>query len=532
MQKTRRLVALACLAAASAVTPFGPARAAACAALASIPLPHAKVVSAIEVPAGAFVPPGARGARGDRGTRGARGTGAPGTAASAYRALPAFCRVSASSRPTADSDIRMEVWLPLEHWNGKFQGVGNGGLGGVISYSALAEALAHGYAAASTDTGHTGTFAMGAWAFGHPEKVVDFGYRAVHEMTADGKAITAAFYGSAPSHSYWNGCSEGGNQALSEAQRFPQDYDGILAGAPANFVTHLQMGGDWISQAIHEDPATFVPAEKLPALNHAVLEACDALDGLGDGVLEDPRRCHFDLKRLKCRGADAPNCLTAAQIDGLEKVYGGARNRRTGAQLFPGYQFGGELGWTPWIVGTRVPPRNLQHSIADAFFKYLVFGNPEWKWQSFDFDKDVALTDRKLANIVNATSPDLSAFKARGGKLIQYHGWSDPAISPVNSINYYESVQARMGDTRGFYRLYMIPGMSHCAGGTGTDRFDKVGTLARWVEHGTAPDRIVAARIVSGNVVRTRPLCPYPKVAKWKGSGSTDDAANFACGSE
>jgi feruloyl esterase len=348
-------------------------------------------------------------------------------------------------------------------------------------------------------------------------------------MTIQAKAITHAFYREVPKRSYWNGCSEGGNQGLSEAQRYPGDYDGIVAGAPANYLTHLQMGGNWISQAIHQDPASFLPANKMPALHRAVVEACDALDGVKDGVLEDPRLCHINLKALECKSIDNDQCLTAAQITGLEQVYAGAHNRRTGAPVFPGYMHGGELDWPLWIAGTDVPPRNLQHGIQEAFFKYFVFENPEWKWESFDFDRDIEATDRKLAGIVNATNPDLTAFKARGGKLIQYHGWSDAAISPLNSVSYYESVRARMGDTTNFYRLFMVPGMGHCARGDGPDQFDKVGTLAQWVEKGIAPDQIVAAQKVDGRIVRTRPLCPYGKAARWKGSGSTDDAGNFTC---
>jgi feruloyl esterase len=506
------------------------AHGASCEQLLSLALPHATITAAARVAARAF---SLSSARPGAATATTRGSGA----ASPFGDLPAFCRVSGTSKPTADSDIRFEVWLPLEGWNGKFQGVGNGGLAGAISYSALAQALSQGYAAGSTDTGHTGTSVSGEWALGHPERIVDFGHRAVHEMTVQAKAITTAFYGDAPRHSYWNGCSEGGNQALSEAQRYPQDYDGILAGAPANDWTHLQMGGNWISQAIHEDPATFVPTTAMPALHRSVLAACDALDGIHDGVIEDPRRCRVDLEALKCRSggkpsAAEPDCLTAAQISGLAKVYGGARNRRTGELIFPGYLPGGELGWRAWIVGTDVPPRNAQHLIQEGFFKYLVFAQPEWRWQSFDFDRDVTFTDRKLAGIVNATNPDLTAFKARGGKLIQYHGWGDPAISPLSSIRYFESVQSRMGDTSGFYRLFMIPGMGHCGGGDGTDQFDKIGTLARWVEDGIPPDRILASHREAGRIVRTRPLCPYGKIARWKGSGSTDDAENFTCAAE
>jgi feruloyl esterase len=501
----------------AAIGVSGGVHAATCEELARVALPGTSITSTAVVAAGAFSLPMA---------------GPPGMPPPSFSTLPAFCRVSAISRPTADSDIRFEVWLPVAHWNGKFQGVGNGGLGGMISYPALAEALGHGYASASTDTGHSGMFAAGEWALHHPEKVIDFGHRAVHEMTVQSKALVATFYGEAARHSYWNGCSEGGNQGLSEAQRYPQDYDGIVAGAPANFFTHLQMGGNWISQAIHRDPTSFVPAGKMAAVHRAVLEACDALDGVKDGVLEDPRRCAVNLKALQCKGADGNECLTEPQIAGLGKVYAGARKPSTGEQIFPGYMAGGELEWQQWIVGTDVPPRDLQHLIQEAFFKYLAFENPQWQWQSFDFDKDVASVDGKLAPILNATNPDLAGFKARGGKIVQYHGWSDAAISPLNSIGYFNSVQAKMGDTSGFYRLFMVPGMGHCAGGEGTDAFDKVGTLERWVEQGIAPDQIVASRAAPGEASRTRPLCPYGKVARWKGSGNTDDSINFACVAE
>ena len=504
----------ACALLAAVLGSTGRAHAGTCEELAHLLLPHTTITSTTVVPAGAFSAPI---------------PAPPGMPPPSFGALPAFCRVSATSRASADSEIRFEVWLPAAHWNGKLQGVGNGGLGGGISYGALGEALAHGYVTASTDTGHTGTFATAEWALGHPEKVIDFGHRAVPEMTMQAKAILRAFYGAPARHSYWNGCSEGGHQGLSEAQRYPQDYDGILAGAPANFFTHLQMGGNWISQSVHREPASFVPAAKMALVHRAVLKACDALDGVKDGVLEDPRRCAIDLKALQCHGADSDQCLTAPQIAGLEKVYGGARSPDTGAQVFPGYMPGGELDWPLWIVGTDVPARNLQHLIQDAFFKYVVFENPEWQWQSFDFGKDVVFTDRKLASVLNATDADLGAFKASRGKLVQYHGWSDAAISPLNSVNYFKSVQAKMGDTSGFYRLFMVPGMSHCAGGEGTDVFDKVGTLERWVEEGIAPEQIIASRSVSGKVTRTRPLCPYGKVARWKGSGDTDDASNFTC---
>ncbi len=437
--------------------------------------------------------------------------------------LPAHCSITGSIHPSSDSDIEFEVWLPVK-WNGRFEAVGNGGLAGAISTQAMTEALRDGYATASTDTGHKGTPITGDWALGHPEKIIDFGYRAVHLLTVQAKALIYKYYGTAPRYSYWNGCSEGGGQALSEAQRFPGDYNGIIAGAPANYLVHLQAGGNWISQAIHIDPATFIPADKLPSISAAVLAQCDAADGVKDGVIEDPRTCHFDPSVLECKGADSSSCLTESQIEGLKKVYAGAKNQRTGEQVFPGYMRGSEILWGFWIAGTEVPPGDFQHAIMAAFFANFVFDDPHWDWKSFDFDKDVAFADKKIGAIVNQINPDLSAFRMHGGKLLQYHGWSDPAISPLNSVDYFESVQKKMGDTQSFYRLFMAPGMGHCAGGPGPNTFDKMTVIVDWVEHGKAPNRIVASR-----PGRTRPLCAYPEVAKYKGTGSIDDAANFVC---
>lgn len=495
--------------------------ASACAALSDLKLRDATVTLAHWTPAGTFNP---RVAVSAAAVSAANAT-AP-SAAGPQLNVPEFCRVGATLTPSRDSEIRIEVWLPAPaSWNGRFQGVGNGGLAGSIMYAPLSEALNAGYATASTDTGHTGTASSGEWALGHPEKVVDFGYRAVHEMTVAAKDIIKTYYDREARRSYWNGCSEGGNQALSEAQRFPGDYDGILAGAPANYMTRLQTAGNWISQAIHRDPATFVAADKLPLLNRAVLAACDVKDGVVDGVLNDPRTCDYDIAKLRCTSTDSAECLTDAQIDGLKKVYAGPRDA-SGRKLFPGHMLGSELDWATWIAGTGSPPGNLQHLIQDGFFKHLVFENPQWDWRTFDFAKDVDFADMKVGRAVNQIAPDLSAFKKRGGKLIQYHGWYDPAIAPGNSIDYFESVQSKLGDTSDFYRLFMIPGMNHCRGGPGAVEFDKMAAITRWVEEGVAPEVIVATSLKRDF---TRPLCSYPKVAKYKGSGDVKDAESFVC---
>ncbi len=449
--------------------------------------------------------------------------------------LPAFCRVAGEIKPTKDSDIKFEVWMPAADWNGKFMGVGNGGWSGEIWYPEMGEALRRGYASASTDTGHEGSMGDASFALGHPEKVIDFGYRAVHEMTVKAKAIIAVYYGESLKHSYWNGCSSGGKQGLKEAQRFPRDYDGIIAGAPANFWTHLIVSGIWMADATRKNPAAYIPKEKLPLLHKAVLDTCDALDGVKDGVLENPKRCHFDPKVLQCKDAEGPNCLTSAQVEAARKIYAGPKNPRTGEQIFPGLEPGSEGGWD-FFAGGPEPP------IVASHFKYLVFKNPNWDFRSLNFDRDVALADKLDNGLIAAIDPNLKEFFAQGGKLFLYHGWSDGGIAPQNTINYYNTVVAIMGGpdkVQDSMRLFMAPGMDHCYDGDGPFDFDTIATLEQWVEKGKAPERIVAAHLPIGpggqapaKPDRTRPLCPYPQVAKYKGSGSTDDASNFVCAKE
>lgn len=443
----------------------------------------------------------------------------------AFKRLPAFCRVAATLKPTSDSDIKMEIWTPVSGWNGKFLAVGNGGLEGVISYADMGVALARGYAVASTNSGHDGRFDDASFASGHPERLIDFGYRAVHEMTAKAKAIIAAYYGNAPKRSYWNGCSTGGRQALMEAQRFPADFDGLIAGAPANYLTHLLAQSLWIAQAVHKDDASYIPPNKYALIHNAVLDACDTLDGVKDGVLEDPTRCKFDPKVLECKGPDTPACLTSPQVEATRKIYTAATNPRTKQQIFPPLEPGSELGWA-----FKAGPQ--PSSIAISYWRYVVFKNPHWDYKTFNFDSDVALGDRIENANENAINPDLKSFFGHGGKLLQYHGWSDPAISPGNSINYYKSVLDTMGGASKVnesYRLFMVPGMAHCGGGDGPDQLDPITALEQWVEKSKVPDQIIASRVREGKTERTRPLCPYPKVATYKGTGSTDDAANFSC---
>jgi feruloyl esterase len=440
--------------------------------------------------------------------------------------LPAHCRVAALLTPSTDSHIEMELWLPLSDWNGKFEAVGNGGWAGSINFGGMASALREAYATASTDTGHKSAETPGgSFALGHPEKLVDYGYRAIHEMTMKSKAIITAFYGRDPRLSYWNGCSNGGRQGLMEAQRYPADFAGIVAGAPAANWTGRALQSLWVAQAAHKEEASYIPPAKYSLLHSAVLQACDALDGVKDGILEDPVRCKFDPGVLRCQDADGPSCLTAAQVEAARKIYTPAAFPVTNHEFYPGLEPGSEMGWA-----TYAGPRPF--AIGEDHFKFVVFRNPSWDYRTLNPDTDVPLAERVDNGTINALNPDLRAFFAQGGKLLQYHGWSDPQIPPLHSVKYYTSVVNSMGgpgQVQESYRLFMVPGMQHCGGGPGPDQFNAMGALERWREQGVAPDQIVASHVTGNRVDMTRPLCPYPQVARYKGVGSTNDAANFMC---
>lgn len=486
------------------MTAASPATAATCEELASLKLPDTTITMAQSVAAGAFTQPGGRGG------------------AAQFSDLPAFCRVAATLAPTKESDIRIEVWLPASGWNGKFQAVGNGGWNGNIDTNALANGLRRGYATASTDTGHQG--GGGPW-MQNREKVVDYGHRAVHEMTAKAKAIVNQFYGAAPRFSYFNGCSAGGRQGLIAAQRYPDDFDGIVAGAPALNATGRASFAMWIAQQVHKDEASFVPASKFPAIHEAVLQACDALDGATDRLVSDPKACKFDPQVMACKAGDAESCLTPAQVQSVRTMYQPLVNPRTKEQIFPGLAYGSELGWNTF-AGQQ------PFGIAAQMFQFMVFNDPKWDYKTLNFDSHMAMVAKAEAGQIDAKSTDLKAFIAGGGKLIQYHGWADPQIVAASSTEYYDRVLRAMGGFQGVrnnYRLFMVPGMAHCGGGTGTSSFDMLAALEQWVENGKAPDSIPASRVVQGKTDRTRPLCPYPQMATYTGSGSIDDAANFVC---
>jgi feruloyl esterase len=480
-----------------------PVMAAPCETLSTLKLTDTTITLAQAVAAGAF-------------TAGGGGRGG----ANQYANLPAFCRVAATIRPTSDSEIKIEVWMPASGWNGKFQGVGNGAWQGSIGTAALATALRRGYATASTDTGHEGGSA--SFALGHPEKLIDFGYRAIHEMTVKGKAITTAFYDNkAPQYSYFVGCSAGGKQAIKAVQMFPADYDGVVAGSPGVNWSGRALQTVWVGQAVAEAP---IPQAKFAAINSAAVAACDMIDGVKDGVIENPRQCKFDPVVLQCSAADSNTCLTAPQVQTARRIYANVTNSRTKQSHVAGLSPGSELGWNTMAGAQPFGP-------GVDLFKYIVFSDPNWDFKTLNWDSHIDMT-LKASKDMDAMDPNLKPFFDRGGKIVSYHGWSDPQISPGSTVDYYQTVLDRMGGASKVhenYRLFMVPGMNHCGGGTGTDQFDMLASLENWVEKKQTPASVPASRVANGQTVRTRPLCPYPQTAVYKGAGSTDDAANFAC---
>ncbi len=496
-----------------------PARAVDCATLTTLTLPDTTIVTAETIAGGFFAPP-----YGDPTSK-----------------LPSICRVAGLLHPTPDSHIKFEVWLPETGWNQKLIGTGNGGFGGTIYYTQIAGAVRRGYASFGSDSGHEADAQDASWAYHHPEKVVDYGYRALHLTTERAKAILAAYYGSAAHESYFDSCSDGGREALMEAQRYPEDYDGILAGAPANYWTHLLGAGLEPAKQLAADPAAYISSMKLPAITAAVLAACDQEDGLKDGILADPRTCHFDPAAMLCKSGDSLSCLTAPQVKWLKTIYSGGHDSH-GKLVFPGLMPGDEAGaWKDWLIGEAPGGNNYLQN----YFRYMVLDEPAWNALTADLDASVKASDAKLARVLNSTDPDLSKFAAHGGKLIVYHGWNDPAISPLNTISYYESVGAKMGAEKqaSFMRLYMVAGMEHCAGGPGASAFGQLGipsakgpafgaftALEDWVEKGKAPAEVIATKYAGpGKVALTRPICPYPQSVKYNGTGDANDAGSFAC---
>ncbi|MDE2251440.1 MAG: tannase/feruloyl esterase family alpha/beta hydrolase [Gammaproteobacteria bacterium] len=459
----------------------------------------------------------------------------------AVAGAPPYCRVGFTLRPTRDSNIRSELWLPPPaRWNGRFQGVGNGGLAGEIPRAALEAGLARGYATAATDTGHDNAAGVGRFAQGHPEKIIDYGHRAIHLTAVAGQAITAAYYGRKPRHNYFVGCSQGGQEALMEAQRYPRDYDGIVAGDPDYNQTHHEVGAHlWVVATLYGDPASRLGAAQAQLVGEAVNRACDALDGVRDGVLEDPRRCEFDPVALQCGAAPVRACLSAAQVQAVRRLWAGP-DAAAGAGYYPGLERGGEAQlWGGWIVAPT-PAENTHGALGLPFFRYFVDGDPAWDFRRFDFHAAPPRIDALLAGALDAVDPDLRPFQRGGGKLLHYHGYSDPDVPPRASIEYHDRVHAlarargEEAAVDGYYRLFMVPGMGHCGGGPGPNTFDMLTALERWRERGIAPQRILATKFQDDDprraLLRTRPLCPYPRTAQYRGRGSSDEAGSFRCG--
>lgn len=473
--------------------------------------------------------------------------------------VPEHCRVRATIRPTPQSEIRFEVWMPASGWNGRLQGIGNGGYAGTINTIPLAHAVRRGYAAVSTDTGHVGDGESAAWAKDQPEKLIDFGHRAIHLMTVNAKSIIEAYYGERPRRAYFAGCSNGGRQALMSVQRYPEDYDGVIAGAPAYDWSGLMLGFIWNSQAQLATPESFIPAEKAAAIQAAVNAQCDHLDGVVDGIVGAPLSCRFDPHRLLCQDDEREDCLTRPQIETLQRILDGPRTR-SGEQIFPGFTPGAEVGvlpgsgWDGWILGEQ-PGEALQSRFALTTMRNIVMGKDAWSFDAFDFERDVAEVRRKLDPVLSATDPDLSRFAARGGKLILFHGWADAAIPPLSTIRYYERVIAAMGEDKAAatVRLFMVPGLQHCFPGVGPwsvgghtaaaqprdPGSDLSAALELWVEEGVAPESVRAVEpsdILSGlfeptssGIKSSALLCAYPKRAKWNGVGNPRDASTYEC---
>ncbi len=513
-----RLFLAALLTALSLSTVF----AANCEGLATLSLPNTQITAAKSVPAGSFTPPGAR---------------------AAVENLPAFCQIHGILKPTGASLIHFEVWMPLDKWNGRLEVAGNGGLAGTISYGPMGTALRQGYAAASTDTGHTAQEPH-TW-LENRERLIDYAHRALHLTAVAAKEIVNTYYLSPARYSYYIGCSTGGKQGLIEAQRYPADFDGIVAGDAANFWTR-QMASEVWNGVVTSSPETNLSEENLKLIQDAVMETCDALDGAKDGIISDPTRCRFDPKKLLCKRAGQANCLTSAQAAAVEKIYGGVVNPKTGEKLYPGLYPGGELGWGRAGGMMVINRKDTSGVSSNDFFAYALFHDPKWQFRTFDFDRDLKRAEDTFASITNGTDPDLAEFRRLGHKLIYYHGAADPLIPAQNGIDYYETVLKKDRNADQYYRVFLVPGLYHCSGGPGVTAFggsqpspvidaghDMISAAVQWVEQKKAPERIIGTKFVDnkpGNpIALQRPLCAYPLVARYKGSGDMNDASNFAC---
>jgi feruloyl esterase len=468
-----------------------------------------------------------------------------------------LCRVAGTSKPSSDSNIKFEVWIPTnEHWNGKYEQIGNGGFAGTIWVPYIADAVSRGYAAAATDDGTSGPPLGAATFIGHPDVLKDFGYRALKVTTDNSKAIIRRLTGKNPNYSYFSGCSDGGREALMEAQRYPNDFDGIIVGSPANDLVGLGASFLWNMQALlagpqtHGVPDAYVPTAKITLLSKLAISKCVGKDGGAstDTFLNDPTSCHFDAVVGQCSaGQDPDTCVTPAQVEAVEKLYRGPHNSK-GELLFPGYEPGtGSIAadWPEWLVGTSSTSPGSQYALTAEFWCNAVLGKSTCPL--LDLTGEFETATRAIALMANSTNPDLTEFRDHGGKLIQYAGWADSAIAPENGLNYYRKVTSVMGDVHDFYRVFMAPGMAHCYGGPGPNSFgngnndgpvidtkhDLLKALEAWVERGGAPDKIIATKyfndIPAKGVALQRPLCPYPQISKYNGHGVTSKPSSFEC---
>jgi feruloyl esterase len=508
-------------------SPFRPIRseaAASCENLASLSLPYTTILSAQVVAAGAFAPPGP--------TRGA-------ATAAEFKDLPAFCRVTTTINRTGKSDVKTEVWMPVQDWNGDFQPAGSSFWGGSFSYAGgldggMSQVLRSRAATAGTNLGHDGGNGA-AFADGHPEKLADLGNEPFHLMVEQAKSVIRAYYGNAPKFTFMNECGGGGSRdALAEVQRWPDDLDAVSAVGFTNWGTHHGVAQMWVYQATHKSQESYIPPSKLPLIHQAALDACDAKDGVKDGVIEDPEHCKFDPGVLLCMNGDAANCLTKPQIEAVQTIYATPVHARTKAYLYGSMPPGGELGWEEMIGQVPYP-------YALPFYKNLVFHNQSWDYKTrpVNFDTDVDRADTAENSVINATNPAITRFIAHGGKLLLMGGWNDHTLGPGNNAHYYESVAAKIGAraVRDAVRLFMVPGMDHCLGdgyGPGAQyptvysvRFDAAGFLKQWKASGKAPDQIVVA--TKGAERRDRLVCAYPRISAYNGAGNTNDPANFVC---
>jgi feruloyl esterase len=512
----------------------GAAPAVSCESLAKLALPDTAITMAQSVAAGEFIMPARRGGQAPgqgagRGSEPARGQAQPPESGrgpgqgpgAAQPSTPAFCRVAATLKPSSDSNIRIEVWLPLSGWNGKFWGEGNGGFGGSISYQGFVNAVQRGYAVAGSDAGHDSSKPgeeEGKFLLGHPEKLIDYGHRAVHLMTVRGKDVVKAFYGVPPRYSYFFGYSLGGYQSITEARRYPEDYDGISSGKPIPSFVLFNAEQLWPAWLIAKDPAKFIPESKYAMIQDAVMKKCDALDGVKDGQVTEPNHCPFDPKELLCKGADGPDCLTAPQVELMRQTYQGPIHPRTKEVIFPGPAMGGETAQFFWFAD------HTPRLVALDMFKYVVFKDADWDWKTLDYDKDIAKGLQVTAKDFH-TDANLKAYIDRGGKIMMYIPWVD-YHNGLHVAGYYEDVLKAVGadKARNSVRLIQVP----CIGGSSCEAWDKVGSLEQWVENGRAPEQLLQSYLVDGKT-RTRPLCAYPKVPQYKGTGDTDNAENFFC---